>query len=431
MSKKEQSATKKSALEEKRLIPITKSDEKYEEHKSSDHIGLSKDFSKDYYLIYQKIRWLFENIDSKTASETAISVNKYLVYQLIWSLKYLVELAIIENDTEWLKRNLPSLKQGINNIKINITVADPNLQLKLQEGVDKLFIETENLLKKENQDIVLRWSENIISLGGSAIRDIGEMSWRREAKQRLKEKSGYISDHNTAALLKAESYQQYLRETAFNKKNIPLIIAHNCLMRLQYIQKRLNKDPTNESLLAEQKELLKEKKKHDEKESQTKKILGDTDYNKLIEKRKIRLEKMQIRNELSILAQEYLQASNSLFLEDSEPSNKILLAIDSLQKSLSQALDKDEVFLPYQALMKQLNSIRDEIQYLKSLSEKLPFGKCEFKLPTGAMPTPLVTASMIGQLEKADFKISTIKAVRENFFVFCQSLKNSYLPSKN
>jgi hypothetical protein len=414
MSRQEQIATQKSVL-----------DKKGEEQKLSN----PENFLKDFNSIYQKLIEVFPNIDSKTISETAASTNKYLVYQLIWTLKYLLEFTIIENQNGWLERSLPALRERITRIKINITAADPNLQIKLQEAVDKLFDDVENLLKKDKQNIALHFLENIFSIGGSAVRDISAMSRHTQARQHLEEKAGYIFDHNAAALLRAEDYQQYLQEMDFNRRNADLIIAHNRSVQLRYLQSGLKKDPENKYLRAEQNKFFEEQKKYDQKESKVREIMKDQAYSMLIKQRTIKLEKIHIREELNILAKEYLQISKSLYLENTEYSNKILLEINRLQKSLSKTLarDQEKIPLPLPKLKGNLQDIRDNIRSLKSLSQKSPFRKeSESRLPTGAIATPLAIVIVAAELAKADFrKISAVKDIRQKFFDLHKSLRNS------
>jgi Sel1 repeat len=400
-----------------------------EEKKAFNLVDFQK-MEKDYNLINSTIVNLFPNVELVPLTEEAIPVHRYLIYQLIWTFKYLVEMAVLENNGKWLKHNLLNFKQGFGYIKNHLTMVDE----KLFEETQRVLKEMEILLKGESYgDIALRWIENFISLGGSLVRDLGKM-WRiAKAKEKLIQISIGISQNNNLALLQAENYQQHLQQKIFYRDQAPIIAAHNRGCELVILENKLKKNPEDPDLLSRKQILSAEQKAYDLKEEKTKNRIGEQRYAEMIKKRRIRLEKTQSHMDLNLLIQLYLQTIEDLNLKDWETHNNLLYSLDLLQKALTKTFSCDNIELNCQVFKQYIDNAVSVVRDFKNLTRipsleklitddhKLLAGKILFSPPWASS-----VRSMSEKFRKADYSdILTIICLRSEYLAIHSAISSS------
>jgi hypothetical protein len=304
---------------------------------------------------------------------------------------------------------------------------------KLFEETQRVLKEMEILLKGESyRDIALRWTENIISLGGSLVRDLDKM-WRvAKAKEKLIQISIGISQNNNLALLQAENYQQHLQQKTFYRDQAPNIAAHNRGCELAILENKLKKNPEDLALLSRKQILSAEQKVYDLKEEKTKNRIGEQRYAEMIKKRRIRLEKTQSHMELNLLIQLYLQTIEDLNLKDWETHNNLLYSLDLLQKALIKTFSCDNIKLDCKIFKQYLDNAVNAVRDFKNLT-KIPLEKPitdDHKLSAGktllSPPWASSVRSMSEKFRKTDYSdILTIIYLRSEYLAIHSAISSS------
>lgn len=399
-------------------------------------------FERDFALINKKLLELFNEFLIKDCDPEGILANNHLVSQLIWTFKYLVEMAILENNKDWLSEKPSFYKHQFNEIKHNINLADLDSKLQLQTCIDNALITAELALKETSQEIAFCWLENIFSLGGSTVREVSKIRRVGDAKLVLMEKSLNISLENRAAIINAENYEQWLREKTFYRDGSSFIANESRLQRLEIIQKRLKRDPKNSSLLELQGQLLDEQIQYEAKEQKIRSRLGEEKYQARLKEKQNMITKIEAKSELDNLIIEYTEAGKQLNIEGSNLNNDLLLQLDSLQKNFSKTLVTNSIGIDLKNYKELMQPILEAIQNLKVLSETPPEEstlelkreeekEIKFFIPIRDLSSPdeWLLSEKLSHVDYTNLK--TIKTTRKEYSLLSLAIAQSNHPSKS
>ena len=400
-------------------------------------INLEK-LKQDCFSIYKNITELFLRFPFTTSDKPAIDVHNNLIRQLIATVRFLVEITVVENNQEWAKLNFPFFKSVLEKLNANISAVAPDV---VEEVKQILGMADKFLIGESTAELAFRWLENIFSLGGSILRDMEKKFEEEKIKGTATINLLHISDNNDLVLSDAENYHQYLRETTFLRDITPIIAVHNRLQTLEKIKDKEFKNPTeNKTWQTIKQKLLAEQKRYEEKEAKLKVGLGEKRYSEIIISRQTRLQKMLARNDLDMFSIRYLKIIRNLYLEESKIHGMVAYQIDLLKKCLSKTLSGDKILVNYDIFKEQLALLNNRLQRLSELTQiQLESEQADLKDEKNGPSVNVSSVTLFPaqhylldkKFELADYKkISVIKKLREEY-IRNQSILNRSTNLKN